>query len=213
VPTRDVAPPPELVRLPSDAPLEVVAEAAKHCTNCPLHRGATVTVFGEGPAPAPLMLVGEQPGDSEDRVGRPFVGPAGQLLDRALADAGIERANAYVTNAVKHFKWKRAGKVRLHQKPSAGEVAACRPWLVAEIERVDPRVLVVLGATAAKALLGPSFRVTRHRGEWLADPIDGIGAAPRTTATAHPSSVLRATDRAAAYDALVADLRVAAGAL
>ena len=132
-----------------------------------------------------------------------------------LADVGIDRSDAYVTNAVKHFKWKRAGKVRLHQTPSAGEVAACRPWLVAEIERVDPRVLVLLGATAAKALLGPSFRVTQHRGEWLADGVDddGAGSRSRIIATVHPSSVLRATDRDAAYDALVADLRTVAGGL
>jgi uracil-DNA glycosylase family protein len=213
VPARLVEPPPELLRLPADAPLVAVADAALGCTNCPLHRDATVTVFGEGPVPSPLMLVGEQPGDREDRIGRPFVGPAGELLDRALSDAGIERDDAYVTNAVKHFKWRRAGKVRLHKTPSAGEVAACRPWLVAEIERVDPRVLVVLGATAGKALLGPSFRVTQQRGAWLDTTVDGAGSGTRITATVHPSSVLRATDRDSAYQGLVADLRRVADAL
>jgi uracil-DNA glycosylase family protein len=213
VPAHLIAPPAELLRLRADASLDAIADAALGCTNCPLYRDATVTVFGEGSASAPLMLVGEQPGDQEDRAGHPFVGPAGQLLDRALDDAGIDRADAYVTNAVKHFKWKRAGKVRLHQTPSAGEVAACRPWLAAEIERVDPRVLVLLGATAAKALLGPSFRVTRHRGEWIPGPVDGVGTGTRITATVHPSSVLRATDRDAAYEAFVADLRSVARVL
>jgi uracil-DNA glycosylase family protein len=206
-------PPAPLLAVGPDAPLESVAEAALDCTACPLYRRATTTVFGEGPAPAPLMLVGEQPGDKEDLAGRPFVGPAGRLLDEALDDAGIDRSATYVTNAVKHFKWRPAGKVRLHQKPSAGEVGACRPWLVAEIERVDPRVLVALGATAAGTLLGPSFRLTRHRGEWLDHAIDGAAASTRVTATVHPSAVLRSRDRKEAYEALVADLRVVAEAL
>ncbi len=206
-------PPDVLLALPPDAPLDEVAQAARHCTNCPLYRNATMTVFGEGPAPAPLMLVGEQPGDKEDLQGHPFVGPAGRVLDRALADAGVDRGAAYVTNAVKHFKWKPAGKVRLHQKPSAGEVGACRPWLVAEIERVDPRVLVVMGATAAQSLLGPSFRVTRHRGEWVDHGLDEVAPGARVTATIHPSAVLRSDDRDAAYASLVDDLRFAATAL
>jgi DNA polymerase len=206
--------PPDVLReLPPDASFAAVAEAASRCTNCPLYRDATTTVFGEGPVPAPLMLVGEQPGDHEDLEGHPFVGPAGRLLDRALTDAGIDRGAAYVTNAVKHFKWKRAGKVRLHQKPSAGEVAACRPWLVAEIERVEPRVLVAMGATAAGSLLGSSFRVTRHRGEWVDAPAELVAPATRVSATVHPSSVLRADDRDAAYAAFVDDLRVVAAAL
>ena len=201
----------------SDASLAEVEEAARTCTACPLYRRATATVFGEGPAPARLMVVGEQPGDREDRAGRPFVGPAGHLLDEALHDAGIDRGTIYVTNAVKHFKWREAGKVRLHQKPSAGEVRACRPWLVAELERVRPEVLLALGATAAQALFGPSFRVTRHRGEWLegagAIGVEGAPDGTRFIATVHPSSVLRAEDRDQTYAGLVDDLRVVAAAL
>jgi DNA polymerase len=164
-------------------------------------------VFGAGPDSAWLMLVGEQPGDQEDLAGEPFVGPAGRMLDRALTDAGIRRDEAYVTNAVKHFKFELRGKRRIHQKPNAAEIRACRPWLDAELRVVRPTMLVVLGATAAQALLGPSFRVTAHRGE----VIDWEGG-PRIVPTVHPSSILRAPDdkRAAAYDSLVADLRVVA---
>ena len=167
-------------------------------------RDATQTVFGEGRQDAEVMLVGEQPGDVEDRTGRPFAGPAGKLLDRALEEAGIDRRQVYVTNAVKHFKFTRRGKLRLHKKPSAEEVRACRPWLDGELEAVSPRVLVCLGATAAQALLGSGFRVTKQRGQFVSSEL-----APRVLATVHPSSVLRAPDddaRADAYRGLVEDL-------
>jgi uracil-DNA glycosylase len=182
-------------------------EAAR-CRACPLWENATQTVFGEGPAKAELLFVGEVPGDVEDREGRPFVGPAGRVFDEALAEAGIDRREVYVTNAVKHFKWEARGKRRIHQKPNAAETAACRPWLDAELEVVSPRVLVALGATAAQALLGRDFRVTKQRGV----PVES-DLAPNVLATVHPSSILRAPDEAAreeAYDAFVADLRAAA---
>ena len=191
--------------------LEQVRAEAARCTNCDLYKLGTQTVFGEGVAGADLMLVGEQPGDKEDRAGRPFVGPAGQLLDRALEQAGIERARAYVTNAVKHFKWRPAGKVRLHQKPNAEEIQSCRPWLELELELVGPRVVVCLGATAAQALLGRSFKVTKQRGQFVEWPY-----APLAMATIHPSAILRVSEpeeREAAFAGLVADLRVAAMAL
>jgi DNA polymerase len=182
---------------------------AARCTACPLHANATQTVFGEGPADAPLMLVGEQPGDKEDLAGRPFVGPAGALLDRCLSEAGIERSRAYVTNAVKHFKWIRQGKRRLHGKPSAREIDICKPWLAAEIELVRPTVLVCLGATAARTLLGKDFRVTRQRGEFIPSPLAG-----RVMATVHPSSLLRATEgREQEIARFIGDLRKAAAAL
>lgn len=194
--------------LPVGGNLEVLRAAAAGCRGCDLFLSGTRTVFGEGPAPARLMLVGEQPGDREDVSGRPFVGPAGAVLDEALAEAGIPRDQAYVTNAVKHFKWVPRGKRRIHAKPTAGEVRACRPWLVAEIERVRPALLVCLGATAAQALLGPAFRVTRQRGVAL----EAVGLPVRVLATIHPSAVLRMPDdatRAGAYAGLVADLRAA----
>ena len=187
---------------------ELRAEAAG-CRRCHLYRNATQTVFGEGGAHADVVLVGEQPGDQEDKAGEPFVGPAGKLLDRALDDAGIDRADAYVTNVVKHFKWRPAGKRRLHQKPNAEEIGAWRPWLDAELDILKPRIVVCLGATAAQALLGRGFKVTRQRGqlvEWDREPL--------ALATVHPSSILRAPDdesRHREYDAFVADLRVAAG--
>jgi DNA polymerase len=168
-------------------------------------------VFGEGPVPAPIMLVGEQPGDQEDKQGAPFVGPAGRILDEALETAGIDRGAVYVTNAVKHFKWEARGKRRIHQKPNAEEIAACRPWLDAELSVLDPEVLVALGATAAQALLGRSFRVTKQRGV----PVES-DLAPKVLATVHPSSILRAPDEAArreAYAAFVDDLRVVADLL
>ena len=168
-------------------------------------------MFGEGPASASVMLVGEQPGDREDRAGAPFVGPAGALLDRALDEAGISRSDAYVTNVVKHFKWRPAGKRRIHQKPNAAEIGACRPWLDREIDLVDPRVVVCLGATAAQALLGRAFRVTQSRGQFV-----DWDRAPLVLATVHPSSILRAPDdetRARELAAFVADLSVVAGAL
>lgn len=182
------------------------AEAAR-CRACPLWEHATQTVFGEGPASARMLMVGEQPGDVEDREGHPFVGPAGRVLADALAEAGIERGDVYVTNAVKHFKWKARGKRRIHQKPNAAEVAACRRWLDAELAEVEPHVLVLLGATAAQALLGSGFRVTKQRGVPVASDL-----APNVLATVHPSSILRAPDEAArreAHAAFVADLRAA----
>lgn len=197
--------------IPAGASLDSLRSLALSCTACPLHECGTQTVFGQGPGSAALMLVGEQPGDREDVAGEPFVGPAGALLGRALAEAGIDRSDAYVTNVVKHFKWRPAGKRRIHQKPNAAEIAACRPWLDREIELVGPRVVVCLGATAAQALLGGSFRVTRSRGqfvEWEREPL--------ALATVHPSSILRARDDASRRDelaAFVADLRVVAAAL
>jgi uracil-DNA glycosylase family protein len=188
-----------------------VRHTALGCRACPLWKHATQTVFGEGAAPAPLMLVGEQPGDQEDLQGRPFVGPAGRILDEALEAAGIERDAAYVTNVVKHFKWTARGKRRIHAKPSWAEAAACRPWLDAELELVRPRVLVCLGATAAQALLGRQFRVTRQRGEWIESDL-----AEHVTATIHPSAILRQRDdasRHAEMQSFVRDLRLVAGVL
>jgi DNA polymerase len=197
--------------VPGERDLDVLRHAASSCTACDLAATGTQTVFGEGDPTAEIMLVGEQPGDAEDRAGRPFVGPAGRLLDEALAAAGIDRTRTYVTNAVKHFKWVPRGKRRIHAKPNGLEIAACRPWLDAEIETVRPRLIVCLGATAAQALLGRDFRVTRHRGEVIDRP-DGT----RVTATVHPSSILRIEDpaeRHAAEEELVADLRAAADQL
>jgi DNA polymerase len=197
--------------LPSNPTLAKLRAAAAHCTACDLYRRATQTVFGEGPVPARLMLVGEQPGNEEDLAGRPFVGPAGRLLDEALAQAGIDRSQVYVTNVVKHFKWEPRGKRRIHAKPSAGEIAACLPWLEAELALVQPRVVVCLGATAAQALLGRQFRVSRQRGAFLTSPL-----APRVLATVHPSSLLRAPDdetRRRETQRFVEDLRTVAAAL
>jgi uracil-DNA glycosylase len=181
--------------------------AVHECHGCDLWRNATQAVFGEGLARAQVMLVGEQPGDKEDLAGHPFVGPAGRVLDEALDAAGIDRKQVYVTNAVKHFKWKARGKRRIHDKPNAAELAACRPWLEGELRFVAPRVLVPLGATAAQALLGRSFKVTQHRGE----PIEGTGLAEYVVATVHPSSILRAPDDEARRQGrleLAADLAV-----
>ncbi len=190
---------------------EELKAAAERCEACPLYRNATQTVFGEGPRAARLMLVGEQPGDQEDLNGRPFVGPAGQLLDWALEKAGIERAQTYVTNVVKHFKWVARGKRRIHSKPSSLEIKACRPWLDQEISLVRPEVLVCLGATAAQALLGASFRVTRERGRFVRSDL-----APHVMATVHPSSLLRIEDdkeRKAAIREFVTELRQIADVL
>jgi uracil-DNA glycosylase len=192
---------------PQTTSLTTLREAASGCTACPLYKNATQTVFGEGPKHAKLMLVGEQPGDQEDLSGKPFIGPAGQLLDRALEEAGIDRNAVYVTNTVKHFKWEPRGKRRIHQKPSSRDIAACRPWLEAELRSVRPGVLVCLGSTAAQALFGPSFRVTRERGKLLESEI-----APRVVTTVHPSSLLRQPDeesRRREYALFVDDLRVA----
>jgi uracil-DNA glycosylase family protein len=193
--------------LPAADTLEELRELARGCRACDLWARATQTVFGDGAANARLLVVGEQPGNSEDLEGAPFVGPAGRLLDEALVEAGIDRERVYVTNVVKHFKWRRApsGKRRIHQKPDRGEVEACRPWLEAEVARVHPELIVCLGATAAQALLGRAFRVTKERGQVLDS---GLGP---TLATIHPSAVLRAPDeRDEMYAGFVADLRAAA---
>jgi uracil-DNA glycosylase len=191
------------------ASLAQLRREAAACTNCPLYRNATQTVFGEGTTRAKIMLVGEQPGDQEDRAGAPFVGPAGRLLDQALEEAGIDRKLVYVTNAVKHFKWKARGKRRIHDKPNWSEIAACRPWLDQELAAVKPRVLVLLGASAAQALLGRKVTLKSLRGR----PIEESGLAPYLVATLHPSAALRAPDseaRKAMRGEIVADLRQAA---
>lgn len=198
--------------VPHSHALSRLREASRSCRGCDLYQNATQTVFGAGPRDARVLMLGEQPGDREDREGEPFVGPAGHLLDRALVEAGIDRDEVYVTNAVKHFKFVRAerGKQRIHKKPSRGEVIACRPWLMAELDSVRPELVVLLGATAAQALMGPSFKVTEHRGARLDAPGEFGGHPAFVLATVHPSSVLRATDRDTAYAALVADLQAAA---
>ncbi|MEV7078728.1 UdgX family uracil-DNA binding protein [Streptomyces sp. NPDC093516] len=199
--------------VPGRGGLPALRKAAAGCRGCPLHRDATQVVFGAGSADARVMLVGEQPGDQEDRQGEPFGGPAGKLLDRAPAEAGLNPGEAYVTNAVKHFKFTRAEprKRRIHKAPTLREAAACGPWLAAELAVVEPELIVVLGATAGKALLGSSFRVTQVRGTVLEEEIHG--RAERLVPTVHPSAVLRSDDREAAYQGLVSDLKVAARAL
>src|SRR3954471_7222586 len=191
--------------------LDELRHEVQGCTNCELYQGATQAVFGEGLVKSQAMFVGEQPGDREDRDGKPFVGPAGRLLDKALLEAGIDRRLAYVTNAVKHFRYEQRGKRRIHQRPSAEHIRACRPWLDAELEVVEPRVLVLLGAVAAQALLGSKVRVTKDRGK----PLES-GLAPVVLVTIHPSAILRERDepaRASAFEAFVADLKVAAKAI
>lgn len=205
----DGPPVPELI--PPRPTISKVRGVAKDCRACHLYRHATQTVFGEGPGKADVMFVGEQPGDAEDIAGQPFVGPAGKLLDRALAGAGIDRRVVYLTNVVKHFKFEPRGKRRIHAKPNGAEIAACRPWLETEIALVKPRVLVCLGATAAQALLGKGFKVSHQRGTFVPSSL-----APRVTATVHPSSILRAPDdesRHAEMDRFVADLRRVAAEL
>jgi DNA polymerase len=214
--------------LPTGAGLDRLRAAALLCTGCPLHEGTTQTVFSKGPVAARLVFVGEQPGDIEDRRGEPFVGPAGKLLDRAVEAAGLNPADIYTTNAVKHFKFtsRGAGQRRIHATPDAADVAACRPWLLAEFAILSPDVVVALGATAAKALFGPTFRVTRSRGllmPWPAcaeipadfghDGDDGARSGAFAMATLHPSAVLRADDQEVAFNGLVTDLRLAASAL
>jgi DNA polymerase len=197
--------------VPERPTLPRLREAVEGCRGCPLWRKATQAVFGEGRARAPVMLVGEQPGDQEDLEGRPFVGPAGRVLDDALAEAGIDRGATYVTNAVKHFKWEARGKRRIHAKPTWSETMACRPWLEAELAVVKPRVLVCLGATAAQSLLGKQFRVTKQRGEWIDSDL-----AELVTATIHPSAILRQRDaesRRAELARFVDDLRTVAAVL
>jgi len=192
--------------VPATQNLAVVREAALACTACPLYRNATQTVFGEGPRRAEIVFIGEQPGDQEDREGRPFVGPAGKVLDRALEAAGVDRGKCYVTNAVKHFKWEPRGKRRLHQKPNEIEVNACRPWWQAEVSLLKPQVLVCLGATAARAVFGRVVKVMSERGHFLETPF-----APRTLVTVHPSSLLRVPDPEAkkeAFELFVKDLQL-----
>jgi DNA polymerase len=195
--------------LPDRLSLSSLRDAAATCTSCSLYKTGTQTVFGEGPRKAEVMLVGEQPGDKEDLAGKPFVGPAGKLLDRGLEDAGIDRNLVYVTNVVKHFKWEGRGKRRIHKKPNMAEITACRPWLEGEIAVVKPKAIVCLGATAAQALLGRDFKVSRQRGELVDSPL-----AELVTATVHPSSILRERDddaRASAMQGFTEDLaRVAA---
>ena len=190
--------------VPKTTSLRVLGAAAQKCRGCDLYKTATQAVFGAGPARARVVFVGEQPGDQEDLQGAPFVGPAGAMLDKALADAGIPRGEVYLTNAVKHFKWEPRGKRRIHKKPRASEIKACRPWLEAELRAVKPQILVCLGAVAAQTVLGPQFKLMQNRGKVL----EG-----RIVATIHPSAVLRAPDseaRRTAYESLVADLKVVA---
>jgi uracil-DNA glycosylase family protein len=197
--------------VPDSRSLRTLREAAEGCRGCPLYKDATQTVFGAGPRKAELMLVGEQPGDREDIEGEPFVGPAGAVLSRALEQAGIEPGETYITNAVKHFKWKARGKRRLHQTPRAGEVEACKPWLLAEIEAVRPTGLLALGASAGRSIFGPKARVTKDRGRLLDSPL-----APVAGLTLHPSAILRLREhdeREDALAALVADLRLVAAAV
>ena len=197
--------------VPSNPSLEKLREAARSCRGCNLWERATQTVFGEGLSQARVMFVGEQPGDREDLAGRPFVGPAGWLLDKALAEAGIAREEVYVTNVVKHFNWEARGKRRIHKKPNQLQITACRPWLDAELAVVKPEVLVCLGATAAQALLGKDFRVSQQRGQMVSSPL-----APFVTATVHPSSILRAPDeesRRRETELFVADLKRVAAVL
>jgi uracil-DNA glycosylase family protein len=197
--------------LPSSRSLKALRSASQTCRGCELYRDATQTVFGQGRKSSRLMLVGEQPGDREDREGEPFVGPAGRLLDRALEEAGIDRAEVYVTNAVKHFKWRPQGKRRLHQTPRAGEIEACKPWLQAEVEAVKPQGLVAMGATATRSLFGTKVKVTKDRGRPLESPL-----APVAAVTIHPSAILRLRDhdeREAELAAFVADLEAVATAL
>ncbi len=187
--------------LPAELSLPSLRHAASECRGCDLHRNATQTVFGAGEVGAEVMLVGEQPGDREDIEGEPFVGPAGKLLDTALVEAGIDRTKVYVTNTVKHFKWRPVGKRRLHEKPNAIQIQACRPWLESEIRLVGPRVVVCLGATAAQALLGAAFRVTKQRGQFFTSPLG-----PLIMATIHPSAILRSDNREAEMRELIRDL-------
>ena len=203
--------------VPKTTSLRTLGAAAEDCRGCDLYKAATQVVFGSGPRTARVMFVGEQPGDQEDRHGEPFVGPAGAVLQKALEDAGIPRDTAYLTNAVKHFKWEPRGKRRIHTKPRASEIKACRPWLEAELRAVKPAVVVCLGATAAQSVLGPQFKLMQQRGRVLPSPPSlgsgEAGSQMRVVATIHPSAVLRAPDsegRRAAYDSLVADLKVAA---
>jgi DNA polymerase len=207
--------------VPAGADLDALRLAARSCTGCDLYRNATQTVFGRGRSAARLVFVGEQPGDVEDKRGEPFVGPAGVLLRRAVGDVGLDPDDLYITNAVKHFKFREAGKRRIHQTPDRVEIMACRPWLLAEFAQLDPKIVVALGATAGQALLGPSFRVTKSRGVLMPWPESAYhpedfaqpGGSAQVLATLHPSAILRAEDRDTAYAGFVKDLQVAADAL
>jgi DNA polymerase len=207
--------------VPAGADLDALRLAARSCTGCDLYRNATQTVFGRGRSAARLVFVGEQPGDVEDKRGEPFVGPAGVLLRRAVGDVGLDPDDLYITNAVKHFKFREAGKRRIHQTPDRVEIMACRPWLLAEFAQLDPKIVVALGATAGQALLGPSFRVTKSRGVLMPWPESAYhpedfaqpGGSAQVLATLHPSAILRADDRDTAYAGLVKDLQVAVAAL
>ncbi|MBO3747242.1 UdgX family uracil-DNA binding protein [Streptosporangiaceae bacterium NEAU-GS5] len=192
--------------LPAKLTLPALRAAASRCQGCELYRDATQTVFGDGIPDARFMLVGEEPGDQEDKRGEPFVGPAGHVLDRALREAGIDRSAVYLTNAVKHFKFEPRGKRRIHRPPTVAEIEACRPWLEQEMRLVDPEVTIILGATAARALLGPGFKVTEQRGEVIPREGDAV-----YVPTVHPSAVLRADDRDKAYADFLADIKIAAG--
>lgn len=197
--------------VPAAMTVPALREAAQTCTACDLYKQATQTVFGDGASHASILMVGEQPGDQEDRTGHPFVGPAGRMLDKALAEAGIAREDVYITNAVKHFKWEPQGKRRKHKKPSAGEIAACRPWIASEIKAVQPRVVVCLGATAAQSLFGKVVRLHAMRSKFLETP-----SASKVLVTVHPSAILRLPDRAQQdreYRQLVEDLVLARDAL
>jgi len=197
--------------MPHKRTLPALRAAAAGCKACDLWKLGTQTVFGQGPQTAHILMVGEQPGDKEDLAGRPFVGPAGAILDKALAAADIARQDVYVTNIVKHFKWELRGKRRIHKKPNISEISACRPWLEAEIKAIQPQIIVLLGATAAQGILGRDFRVTQHRGEWLSSAI-----APNVMATVHPSSILRAPDEDARHEEMnkfIADLKKVAAML
>ncbi|GAB3223528.1 UdgX family uracil-DNA binding protein [Glycomyces halotolerans] len=203
--------------VPPEADIDRLSEAAETCEGCDLFRDATQTVFGDGPEDARIVFVGEQPGDDEDRSGRPFTGPAGGLLDKALEQAGIDRSEVYVTNAVKHFKFAQlqSGGRRIHKKPTRGETVACRPWLIAELNTVRPELVVALGATAAQSLMGPEFRITTHRGVVQDLVFDGLKESTRLIATVHPSAVLRLreAERKDAFAQLIVDLRKAAEAV
>ena len=207
--------------VPAGADLEALRLAARSCTGCDLYRNATQTVFGRGRSAARVVFVGEQPGDVEDKRGEPFVGPAGVLLRRAVGDAGLDPEDLYITNAVKHFKFRESGKRRIHQTPDRVEIMACRPWLLAEFAQLDPKIVVALGATAGQALLGPSFRVTKSRGMLMPWPESAYhpedfaqpGGSAQVLATLHPSAILRADDRDTAYAGFVKDLQVAVAAL
>jgi len=205
MPTRKSSPSSAEDLIPDRPTLASVRAAAADCRACPLWERGTQTVFGEGSKRSKVLFVGEQPGNEEDLTGKPFVGPAGKLFDAALEEAGIERSQTYVTNVVKHFKWEPRGKRRIHKKPNAKEIAACRPWLETEIALIKPRVIVALGATAAQALLGPQFRVTKQRGQFIESDL-----APYVMATVHPSSILRAPDdetRRLEYRLFIDDLK------